>query len=166
MVSIVESGMNFGPFLQEDVFYIEKSSLYKNIGDKVQIAEFVLKKNGALIFIEAKSSVPNPTGINPERFPEYIDEISAKLHNSLELLFSAKLNIAQDEEGEAQYFISNGDIEKMKIVFRLVIKNADKEWLLNIQNALQDRLIAAMNIWNIDVSVLNEEMARIRKLVS
>ncbi len=44
-IIIEESNMKFGPYDKEAVFLIEQSRVYKEIGNNVKIAEFVLEKS-------------------------------------------------------------------------------------------------------------------------
>lgn len=134
MITIRESEMDFGPYKEEDVFYIEKSNLYNNIKPQVKIAEFILKRKNALIFIEAKSSVPNPNGEKPENFNTYIDKIVEKFNNSLDILLSAKLNrIANDE---IENFIDLQELSNFDINFGLIVKNANNKHLIPVNRAL------------------------------
>lgn len=166
MLTIVESNMTFGPFPKENVLYIEKSELYTTIGENVKIAEFILKKDDSLIFIEAKSSSPKQLKKEDGSPSDYVVEISEKLRNSFELFISANLKIADDEKGEANTLIDITEMKNYKLKFRLVINGHKKEWLPNIQNAIEKNLQAQMNIWNIEVKVLNDEIAREYRLIS
>ena len=163
---IRESEMNFGPFDEKDVFYIEQSTLYKELGENVKIAEFVFKKRGSIVFVEAKASAPNPNGDIPEDFSTYIQKISQKLNNTFTLLLSAKLRIAKDSEKKTDNFIQLEEISNMKIAFRLVIREAQKEHLRPIQDALQKELLSQSKIWNIEVKVINADIARQYKIIS
>lgn len=163
---ITESEMNFGPFDENDVCYIEKSKLYQKLGENVKIAEFIFKKRNSIVFVEAKKTAPNPNGESPENFPDYISKISQKLNNTFNLFLSAKLNIAEDIKEEVKNFISLDEISSRKISFRLVIKDAEKGNLRPIQDALQKELLAQSKIWKIEVKVINEEIAKKYNLVS
>ena len=163
---ITESEMNFGPFDENDVLYIEKTVLYKKLGENVKIAEFIFKKNNSIVFVEAKSSAPNPGGDSADDFVTYIEKISQKLNNAFSLLLSAKLNIVNDSKQETEKFIQLEEIANKKIAFRLVIRNTRKEYLRPIQDALQKKLLAQSKIFNIDVKVINDEIAKQYKLIS
>ena len=74
MVTIQESGMTFGPFQEDQIYWIEKASAYKSLGQGIKSVEFVYKKNAdKLFFIEAKSSSPNPLR---ESIDNYIKDIA------------------------------------------------------------------------------------------
>lgn len=158
MITITESEMNFGPYKQDDVFYIEKSKIYGDITKNVKIAEFLLKKDTTLIFIEAKSSVRNPKGENPEKFSIYIDKIAEKFNNSLDILLSAMLNRLSDENNELSQFTIE-DLSNLDLTFCLVVKNAKKEYLLPVTFALKRKLSSKITIWKVRINVINEDLA-------
>lgn len=83
MVVIKESNMLFGEYEDNKVFKIENSELHNKIGNGIKVVEFILLRNGKYIdFIEAKSSSPQPSNDNKERFHEFIEEISDKFIHS------------------------------------------------------------------------------------
>ena len=43
MIAISESEMNFGDFDETNIFHIEKSRIYKELGTGIKIVEFILK---------------------------------------------------------------------------------------------------------------------------
>ena len=43
MIAIAESEMNFGDFDETNIFHIEKSRIYKELGTGIKIVEFILK---------------------------------------------------------------------------------------------------------------------------
>lgn len=60
MKVITESEMNFGKFDEADVFHIEDSQIYKNLGSGIKTVEFILKYDeNSIVFLEAKKSCPN-----------------------------------------------------------------------------------------------------------
>ena len=74
MITITESGMNFGPFAQDDCLELEKCSTYFRIRNGVKVAEFAVirqQKDMRVVWIvEAKSSAPKHT--NKDDFTVYI----------------------------------------------------------------------------------------------
>lgn len=57
MKIITESEMNFGEYDEADLFYIEDSKIYKDLGSGIKTVEFILKYNEkSIIFLEAKKS--------------------------------------------------------------------------------------------------------------
>lgn len=60
MKVITESEMNFGKFDEADVFHIEDSQIYKNLGSGIKTVEFILKYDeNSIVFLEEKKSCPN-----------------------------------------------------------------------------------------------------------
>lgn len=170
-IIIEESNMRFGKFDKDNVFHIEKSNLYTSIirpsnekGGK--ICEFNLYDNSKLYFIEAKQSSPNPQNKNNnDKFKEYIEDIVKKLHNSLQLFLSAKLNILKDNED----ILTRLDINKINecsFIFLLVINGHNVEWLTPLKDELEKQLFLISRIWNINVLVLNDEQAKRRNLLT
>ena len=84
---IIESGMTFGPFPENQCFYIEKSKGYAAIQEHVQMAEFLLLRTSnekpVIWIVEAKSSTPRPE-TQPD-FDDFIAEIREKLINAFSL---------------------------------------------------------------------------------
>lgn len=177
MITIQESGMNFGPFEEKDLCWIEHSCLYNRLQENVQMVEFILKQDENLIFLEAKSSSPRqlqiPVEIKKAKkletvvYPSpYIAEIYNKMNNALQLLLSANLKRIADEKNEVVDFVDLTHFNQYKIKFYLVINGHEKGWLRAIQYVLEKQLLPQMKIWNISVKVLNDEMAREAKLIS
>lgn len=47
--------MNFGEFDESNLFHIENSKIYRDLGDGIKTVEFILKyKEDSIIFLEAK----------------------------------------------------------------------------------------------------------------
>jgi hypothetical protein len=67
---ITESGMNF---IANNAFHIEKSNIYTKLKDSIKTVEFIRAKGDNLLFVEAKSSFPNPN--NPESYTKFQSEI-------------------------------------------------------------------------------------------
>ena len=63
MKSIPESDVIFGPYDEKDLFHIEKSELYKSLGEGLKTVEFILRASTTergIVFVEAKSNGSNP----------------------------------------------------------------------------------------------------------
>jgi hypothetical protein len=56
--TIVESGM---PLITKNAFHIEGSAAYRKLGSGIKSVEFVRRTSEALMFVEAKTTFPNPS---------------------------------------------------------------------------------------------------------
>ena len=158
---IKESGMDF---IAENTFHIEKSELYRNLGESVRSVEFVRVKDDKLLFVEAKITFPNPNNPSVENFAKYqaeIDEICDKFIHSLNLFSSVKVGVAKNA--------FTGDFvlpEKVTLMFILVIKEHELIWCKRIKETLMDALpLYLKRIWDPTVWVINQEVAAKYNLV-
>lgn len=94
-----------------------------------------------------------------EKYDKYIDDIVQKMRNSLSL-YSSILLKRYTTQGVPINLCRN-DISGVNIVFLLIIKNADDEWMIPIRDDLSKRMRAEMNIWESrHFLVINEAKAR------
>ncbi len=126
---IVESKMIFGPYATGDCFHIEKSNLYRNVRNGVQMVEFLLlrkPKNDiqAIWLIEAKSSTPMPE--TQPGFTEFIDEIRSKMTNGLLLYLAARLQRHRAEADELPDKFNTPDLKSLGFRFVLVINGINR----------------------------------------
>lgn len=155
MITIIESSMTFGPFPETKVYQIEKSNAYEEIKDGVKVVEFIYTRSPEkLLFVEAKSSSPRPGG---EEFDTYIKEITEKFTYSFNLWMTLKLGRRKDD---VPIEIIDGDAEKQKYRFILVINGHETEWLPPVKAALERRMKAEIKIWDHEIIVLNEVRAK------
>ncbi len=162
MPTICESGMRFGPFADDQVFQIETSTLYHNIGGGVRTVEFLLTTEPeSLLFLEAKSSSPKPSNESPENFDRFIQEISEKFMHSFNLYYSAILKRHESSNDIPDRFkhLDNGVV---KIKFCLVIKGHAIDWLSPIRDALLRQMSSHITIWKSQIAVLNDQLAKDR----
>jgi len=158
---ITESGMEF---VAENTFYIEKSELYLGLGEGVKSVEFIRIKERKLLFVEAKTTFPNPNNPGVENLARYhaeIDDIREKFIHSLNLLSSIEVGVAQSE------FDSDFALPmKATLVFYLVIGNHKTEWCKDVEKTLMAAFPAyIMKIWKPVIYVINREIAIKRELV-
>jgi hypothetical protein len=157
---IIESDMKF---ISDNTFHIEKSGLYTKLGDGIRSVEFIRVKDEKLLFVEAKTTFPNPENPsleNYEKFQSEINDICDKFIHSLNLYSSIKVGV--NEENFADSFVST---EKVFLIFILVVKNHKPEWCRKIE----PKIIAALpqylkKIWEPKVYVINHETAIKRNL--
>lgn len=168
-VIITESDMQFGEYREEQVFQIEKCSQYTNKlrQNGIKSCEFILLRENKLYFIEAKKSCPNQvteesTERKIEKYKSYIQEIVLKMKHSLTLYANILLK-RYSVQGVPDML---KDISDREIRLVLVVKNAEKEWLVSFQDVFRKELKDEMRIWKIpDFIVINEEKAREKHFV-
>ena len=171
MKLINESGMKFGPYPEEDLFQIEKSTQYTSrlMSKGIKSCEFIIRRGKRILFVEAKTS--NPKSIDGDgpvekkiNYESYIDDIVTKMRESLDIYFSILLKKSNQDDVGSNLRCAN--LNDREIRFVLVIKNAKKEWLPPLQEKLQKQLSHCNRIWKADTFVINEEMALEKGLVS
>lgn len=167
--TIEESGMVFGPFAAGNLYRLEVSAVYQRIEEGVPMAEFVAIRVGSvarLFSVEAKTS--SPRADNYPDFPTYIEAVSRKLMNGFHLLHAVVLERHGVGKCDLPAGFSGVDFGKCEHRLLLVIKNAQRDWLPPIQDALRLALRAHVKLWGLSpnaVAVLNEEMARKNGLI-
>ena len=163
MIHIEESGLYFGDYEEIDFFHIEKSGLYADMGESIRTVEFIIKGDGTtILFIEAKSSAPHPGNI--EDFSKFIQDMSEKIIHSNDLFFSLILKRKPDKYSEFPLSFRNINYETARIKTILIINNFDFLWLSPIQVALKEKLKRIIKTWQLEVIVLNHELAFSYKL--
>jgi hypothetical protein len=166
--TVTESGMEFGPYPEDDFFNIETSETYKKVGENIKIAEFLLIRDrikSKVWIVEAKSSSPQPQ--NKQNFDEFIEEIRGKLNNALNLGIATCLQ-RHVTYTELPSSFKTLDLKKAEFYLILVINGHQEKWLPPLQEALNKALIPTVKKWNLpptSVIVLNDNMARSRKLI-
>lgn len=163
--------MNFGKFDEENLFHIEDSKIYKDLGDGIKTVEFILKwKKNEILFLEAKTTCPNSANKNEsmektQKFEEYYSEITEKFIDSLQVYLAAVMGRYQDLTEIGAELRSVDSMKEIQLKFILVVKNAkDITWLAGPLAELKARLLQVRKIWGVEVAVLNEELAREYKL--
>ena len=171
MKVITESDMNFGEFQEDDLFHIENSQIYKELGSGVQTVEFVLRYDkNSIVFLEAKKSCPNAANRleskdKEKKFEDYYSSVTEKFIASLQIYLAAILNrYGETSEIGDRLWLSH-QMKNMQLKFILVVKNAeDVAWLAGPLAELKARLLQVRKIWKVEVAVLNEELAKKQKL--
>jgi hypothetical protein len=166
---IIESGMRF---VSENVFYMEKSSQYAELGDSVKTVEFVRAMGNKLLFVEAKSSfpkphkleqnVPNGNKTGEETFQDEIADIYDKFYHSLSLYSAIDVGATHDDFPE-----DYAPAPKLSLSFILVIRGFERSWCDEIERALKQRFresVSIAKIWKPEVLVMNDETAAKRNI--
>jgi len=164
MIEEIHSEMTFGRFREDDFFDIEKSEQFKKIeGNGFKPVEFLLLRKvgdeNFLVFVEAKRSSVGILGYEGEK----IENIAQKFKDSLQLFSNIICGYNENSILPSNY--SDFLAIKPQIVFRLVVKYIDKGDRLLAQDKLENLLKKEMVLWNIDIKVFDEDIARKRNLV-
>ena len=172
-ISITESGMTFGPFPVDHLFYVEKSEIYQKLQDGVKIAEFALLRMDSgqprsLWIVEAKSSAPQPATI--PNFDEFLREICEKLMNTHTLTLALCLGRHAKFSGELPLPFKELDLASADFKFVLVIGDPFlADWLPPLQDALLQKLRPTWRTWDFKppaVVVLNRQLAQHHGLIA
>jgi hypothetical protein len=151
---IIESGM---AFISDDAYPIEKSQAYQYLGTSVRTVEFIRRKDSNLLFVEAKTTFPNPNNPeNPKRFEEEINRICDNYIHSLNLFSSIKVGVTDDVLPDIF-----GLREKRILVFVLVVRDHQLAWCRFIKNKIFENLPAYIKkIWKPEIKVYNIDLAK------
>ena len=155
MISIEESGIEFGPFSKDDFFAIEEALQQKKLSSKgVCSVEFVVKNNNSLIFLEAKTSIPRDSD-------NFFTEITEKFEHSLIVLVNAllKRNDLQNDL-PANFTVNDSSLQSIKLL--LVIKSVPSDYLQQLTDKLRKALKDVSVLWSIkpqNIQLINEERA-------
>lgn len=171
-VIIEESKMHFGPYSEEQVFQIEKSTPYtKSLRPNgIKCCEFILLRNNKLYFVEAKETCPNQIVADSskemkEKYHQTVNDIAEKMRHSLAMY--ANFLLGQYDSGAIPRFMQENLLADKEIRLLLVVKNAKKEWLLPFKDVLEKELRRDMRIWKIQsFIVINEETACKKHFIS
>ncbi len=157
---ITESGMDF---IADNAFHIEKSNVCTKLKYNLKTVEFVRAKDDKLLFVEAKSSFPNPD--NPAssvKFQSEINDICDKFIHSLNLYASMAIGVNE------QLPVDFKPAPKVSLMFVLIFNNFEQKWCIPIKKALTNQLLKSKciaKIWQPAVFVVNHETATKQNLI-
>lgn len=158
MDAFVESKMTFGPYSDDDFFYIEKSHMLKK-SQGIKTVEFIFHPRKSLLyFVEAKSGSP----MDAEGFAR---EIAQKFTDSFQLFLSGilKRKVGYEEIGEN---IRKLDYQKVKFRFFLIIHGHEETWLPPLRTEIEKNMRGFQTIWNSEVVVMNDLIAKEQGMIS
>ena len=90
----------------------------------------------------------------------YNTSIVEKFVNSLQVYVAAILNRYPDASDVGTQLQKMTNMKEIQLKFVLVVKNAeDITWLAGPLAELKARLLQIRKIWNVEIAVLNEELA-------
>ncbi|MCM1078816.1 MAG: hypothetical protein NC344_04165 [Bacteroidales bacterium] len=156
MATFVESGMTFD-FPDESLYHVETSPLYAQV-ENFSTCECVVKLNGKVTLIEAKSSTPNP--LNKEKFDDFVEDIASKFRDTMTFYHAALLRHDEEPIGTELVDIEHKEVEYQ---FVLIIHGHKEEWLPPVMDALKGRVKHVLRLWRIketSVKVINETIAK------
>lgn len=170
-VVIQESDMQFGAYKEENVFCLEKSLQYteKLRPNGIKTCEFILRRRNKLYFVEAKKSCPMQiVADTPEekivKYNAYIQDIASKMRHSLALY--ANIVLGRYTAKGVPELLRERNMSDLEIRLVLVVKNAEKEWLVPFQDVFRNVLRDDLKIWKIPgVSIINEATARAKHFI-
>jgi len=158
--TITESGMDF---IADNAFHIEKSDIYAKLKESIKTVEFIRAKDENLLFMEAKSSFPNPNNSESSiKFQSEIDDIGNKFVHSLNLYASIAIGVNGQLPPDFKPAI------KVSLKFILIFNNFEQKWCIPIRNALTNKFSQSKcmaKIWKPTVFVINHETAIKQNLI-
>lgn len=181
LISFEESGVTFGLFDRNYCFRIEKSDFYKNTLQRhgVKTTEFLLLRDNKLFVVEAKTRTPNPSSKDLCKtcsicknktigWDIYLDELLKKYNDTLSIQVLLNLNRLDSADVLPSNFTFNW--QDISIYLVLVITSEEeyyrnKDSIEHIQILLRKKMKSLLKLWNVDLLVLNKDMAIKRQFV-
>lgn len=164
IVEIYESGIKFS-VEKDELFHIEKSNNFKKLG--IKTVEFVKyqKISKQIMFIEAKSSIPNPEK-SPSEYEEFWNEIKEKHENSFNYIASSFIRFPERSSEFSESF-KNILFQDSKILLFLIIPDMPNELLSGASDKFNKKLDGFKKAWGVnDIVVINKELAKKYGLIS
>ena len=159
MIEFDESGMKFA-FPDETTFHIETSEHYSKVNGKgVQSVECITLKNGRVLVIEAKKSVPKSKEPEIELFWQ---NIRRKNVDSLMIIFREIWWAETTEIGSKLLSAIN---DKPKFVFVLVVNGLSKDVCNGLTEIYRKKIRDVLGIFCAEAIVINEEQAAKRGII-
>ena len=142
MIKIQESGLTFGPFIDDDLLYIEKHPPQR-LKQQVKLCEFVWWNTAKqqLVAVEAKSSVPDATN-DPDAYAAFWRDINEKFDNAFQMITLAAHDRPQHTTSTLPASFQTLPWPTMSIVMYVVIPKAPDKFLA----MLTDKLRAEMSV--------------------
>ena len=168
--AFVESEMTFGPFSPGHCFRIETSQTYLVLQNGLKVCEFLLLQESAgkqkILLVEAKSSSPRPG--NTIDLDIYLSDLEEKFANAVSLTIAMVLGRHAATNAEVPAPFRDFDQGSAHLVFALIVKGHQADWLPPLQDALRKRLHRVTRVWDpakCEVVVINDVIARQKSLI-
>lgn len=161
MAIFQESHMTFD-FPDDNLYHIESSPLHLQV-DGFATCECIVKLQGKVTLIEAKSSTPNPK--NAIDFDHFISGIMLKFRDTIAFYHAAMLR-HEDEPVGNELRMTN--LKETNYQLLLIIHGHREEWLPPVMDALKSKLRHVLKVWKIsdtDVKVINEQIAKDKNII-
>jgi len=166
MVYIGDAGMTF-QIDESKLYHIEKTGFYQNLTKGFKRPEFLMERNGRLVFVEAKTS---PKAASDETFSQWCNDIKEKFETALLLYNAVRLHRHGDAPcEELPQSMKEVELGNAEYGFCLVIANADKYDIPPIHDKLKSLMNHTLKMWNIKdsaVKVLSQTKARDKQLIA
>lgn len=165
-VIIHESGLNFGPYAEDDLFQIENWVRHHELDSKgISSVEFILHlhrqdKSPQIMLVEAKSSIPKDT-------KTFFADIQRKFTDSLSLwvgLLHQRFSVGTESLGGR---LATAEAFTLPINLILVIPDMPDEYVQPANDAFRQFMKRTRVLWGLEytsATVLNERLARTQGL--
>lgn len=169
MIEFIESSMRFS-FPANRCFRIETAEAYRDLSPYgISSVECVFTKTVGkeeiLVFLEAKTSTPNPNGPNRKNLEMFLKSMRRKYLHSIQLCYAIlhKRQSSMEKIGNALAAVLS---EPQRICLVLVVKEYEAAWCVQMKDTLAVALKDILRIWKAEVLVLSEEMAREHSIIA
>ena len=152
MIKIQESGLTFGPFIVDDLLYIEKHPPQR-LKQQVKLCEFVWWNTAKqqLVAVEAKSSVPDAT--------------NEKFDNAFQMITLAAHDRPQHTTSTLPASFQTLPWPTMSIVMYVVIPKVPDKFLAMLTDKLRAEMSVKQRLWQAEMFVINRQKAAKKQLV-
>ena len=115
--------------------------------------------------MEAKSSSPVNRAGNETNYQRFLTEITEKFSDSFELFMAGLLERRNGHE-QIPEVLKKADYKNMRFRFILIIKGHEDAWLPPLKEELDRKMKSLHKIWDSQVIVLNDKLAREKHLIT
>lgn len=158
-----DSKMQFS-FPDADCFRIEHSPVHKELGEGIKICEAIVRIDDSIVFIEAKSSFPQPG--SKEDFSARVAEAYDKFLNSILIYLGLQTQRPYKNKQIPANLIIAEPTSNLKIKCYYIIHGFQRDWLPPVNEAIGLSLSKIKKTLLIDsIMVINDTVARNHGLI-